>query len=242
MNIAASVADSELPVLKRLAGELAAADAPELSILDRIASLAAEIAARCRESARQEALARVTAGTLAIFPNAGEDLASRLRQASLDELIGMAGLLDDATAGRAAFAQADADLMAARDRGDYAAMAPLALAADSQKSAFVAATGEFASRVGLVGALTAEMAVPVVAAPAEEPAGEPISAEQFSPPPGSAEIDAPSGPREAVPEMLSAAEEPADIASQFGLHPASQGERRRIRDLIRQVRSTPDEA
>ena len=108
MNLATSVTDSELPTLQLLARELAEADAPELSSLDRIAALAGEIAARCRDGARRELLEQLSAGAQGIFQVAGDDVASRLSGSSLDELSALGVLLDEAGAARAAFSHVDA--------------------------------------------------------------------------------------------------------------------------------------
>jgi hypothetical protein len=157
--------------------------------------------------------------------------------------------------------------LAAHGRGDYGAIVPLAREADSQKRAFAAATAEFASRVGYGGSLTAEIAPPAPlpaevadiapAAPAaassadvapELPAAE--GPEAATEPPA---IDADPEPVSAEPPVVGAAapaEEPAVSADPGTPQPVPAPEpgedspagRRRIRDLIRQVRSGPEEA
>ncbi|HLY44094.1 MAG TPA: hypothetical protein VKQ73_00840 [Stellaceae bacterium] len=238
MNRATSVTDSELPTLQLLARELAEAEAPELSSLDRIAALAGEIAARCRDGARRELLEQLSAGAQGMFQVAGDDVASRLSGSSLDELSALGVLLDEAGAARAAFAGVDADLMAARERGDYAAMAPLALEADKHKTALAAASGEFASRLGL----EASPAMPMLAASApprtvEEPAVVEAALEP-------AALDEPSylGSLGALTEDEDVSEDVGAVLTNSAQRPPSQSERRRIRDLIRQVRTSPDDA
>src|SRR5438270_3968113 len=110
---------SDLAKLKRLAGDISAAEAPELGVLDEIASLAAEIATRCREGMRQQLLEEVITAAQAIFPTAGQDLRLRLAQTSFDELANLAAPLDETAAAQTALTEADVGLMAARDRGDY---------------------------------------------------------------------------------------------------------------------------
>ena len=136
----------ELAPLKQLASEFLAADAVEIGVLDRIASLATELAVRSREQARVKMIDVVEARALPLLPAAADDLRSRLSPLSLDALSGLAALLKQAVTARAAFEEADSGLMAARRRGDYAAMAPLALEADAQKSALETTTVEFTER------------------------------------------------------------------------------------------------
>ena len=239
MNPNTSVADREFPTLKRLASEIAAAETPELGALDQIASLAAEIAARCREAARRELVERLATGVPALFPAAGDAWQERLASAQLDELSGIISLLDDAEAVRTAFAQLDAALMAARERGDYAAMAPLAIEADAKKSAFGAASGEAASRLGIDGG-TAALVMPTIPEPAAAAAGEPAS--EFAAAVGVAEFEPPVGNGEEAFASIAPPEPPASNLVDLGMRPTTQAERRRIRDLIRQVRATPEDA
>src|SRR5437868_6948975 len=142
------IAHRELSELKRLAGEVAAAEMPGLDALDQLASLAAEIAVRSREAVRHQLLERVAQNAPAIFADGSMDLRGRLAQSSLHELSRLEALLDQATAAREALTRADTELMAARERGDYAAMAPLAIEADTRKGALAAAGAEFANRLG----------------------------------------------------------------------------------------------
>src|SRR5436190_5270409 len=124
-----TVDPSELTPLRQLATEFLAADAVEVGLLDRIASLATELAGRSREQARQKLVDLVEARALPLLPAAAEDLRSRLGPLSVDELSGLSAMLERAVTARAAFEEADSGLMAARRRGDYAAMAPLAMQA-----------------------------------------------------------------------------------------------------------------
>ncbi len=242
MEVGTSVADSELPKLKSLASELLAAESLDLAVLDQIAALAAEIAARCREETRRQLVELVAKGAQAIFPTAAEDLRSRLAQSSLDELSSLGALLGDAMTARTAFARADSGLMTARDRGDYAAMAPLALEADTQKSALAAAGAEFANRIGLGGALTPDT-MPATAAEESARAFAAVEASNAVSPREAPAVPPPSGAPEA--DFLAASSMPEDLAgipAELDLPPGAPAERRRIRDLIRQIRPTPDEA
>ena len=239
-----TVDPGELAPLRQLASEFLAAEAVEIGVLDRMAALASELAARGREQARLKMVDLVEARALPLLPAAADDLRSRLGPLSLDELSGLASLLEQAVTARAAFEEADSGLMAARRRGDYAAMAPLALEADSQKTTLENATVGFAERLGLGGVLLEQ--APVDAAPAAKPhpepalsevAGEPAAA--AAEPPAEAPTDyvaaeavAKAPVEAAAPEHPSADPEPA----------AAQPERRRLRALIRQMRPTSDEA
>lgn len=239
-----TVDPAELAPLRQLAGELLAADAVEVSVLDRLASLATELAARSREQTRQKMVDLVEARALPLLPAAADDLRPRLGPLSLNELSGLAALLEQAVTARAAFEEADSGLMAARRRGDYAAMAPLAIEADAQKTALENATVGFAERLGL-GDVLLEQA-PVDGAPAVEPAPEPAASETGSelafpleepaaPPPtdyAAVEVAAERPVEATVPENPSPDPEPGE----------AQPERRRLRALIRQMRPTSDEA
>lgn len=215
------VVDSELSRLKKLASALLAAESSDPAVLDEMASLAVAVAAQCREQARQELLGLVVEAARAVFPSAIEDLQSRLAQASQVELSSLGALLDDAGEARAAFARADAGLMAARGKGEYGAMVPFALDAESRKKTLAAASAEFATRIGYRGSLAEE--IPVLPAP-KASGGEVGAAEADT----SVAVAVPADPAgsPADPEPLE--ESPAG--------------RRRIRDLIRQVRSMPEEA
>jgi hypothetical protein len=257
------VTDSELPKLKRLAGDLLAAEAPDPAVLDEISALAATVATQLREHARRE-LARLVADAVpAVFPNPPEGLLAQLAQTAQGELSSLGALLEDAGKARAAFAEADAGLLAAHGRGDYSAMVPLAREAENQKRAFAAATAEFASRVGYGGSLTAEITAPPPPAANGGETAAPEAADVPAPPaepPIAAEPDAaaadaavpePAAPEEAMPEPASAAAAPSEDAAapepEAGAPQPEPSEespagRRRIRDLIRQVRSGPEEA
>jgi len=171
MKATKRVVDGELPKLKQLASELLGADTAELALLDEIASVAAGIAARCRDEARQHLVEQVAEGAQAILPRAIDDLRSRLAQSSLEELAILAGVLDKAGSVCAAFEHTDSNLMAARERGDYAAIAPLALEAESEENALATAIVEFANRIGFQ---RAEQPAQAVSAP-PEPAAAPSS-------------------------------------------------------------------
>ena len=246
MAVVQSIADNELAELKRLARQIVAAEAPELNILDQIGTLAAELAGSYRETARQELLQQVTENASAVFPSVARDLRKRLADASLYELSRLEALLDQALAARDALTRADGELMAARERGDYAAMAPLAMEADTRKIALADTGAEFEKRLGPD---EAKAVNPVVAAVYEVPAGDAVAA---NPEPV---LDDYRAPGETVdPELSSVSEglsepeaatpsgEPASNLVELGLIPQTRAERRRIRDLIRQVRSVPDEA
>lgn len=245
MELGKSVADAELPDLKGLASELLAAEAPAAALLDQIASLAATIAARTREEARRQLLDGVAAAASAIFPAAVNDLQPRLAQASLDELSNLKGLLDRATDALAAFERADAGLMAARDRGDYAAMAPLALEAGTQKGVLDAARAEIARQLEID---TTAMHAPAAAAPEETVApvaASSVRAMASEPSPsfaGEGEIVALSSPSDTPTRAAVTGGLPADhIEEPQPDAPESQVERRRLRGLIRQMRGTMDE-
>lgn len=226
------VADGELPKLKKLASDLLAVESPDPAVLDEIASLAAAVAARFREHARRDLLRVVVEAAQAIFPNASEDLRALLGQATHPELSSLGALLEDADQARTAFAHADSGLMEARGRGEYGAIVPLALEAESRKKAFAAATAEFASRMGFDASLLpdiAAMSAPEATDADDATANPPPSPDELPPAPPDAaepEADAEAAGSPVEPDMLE--ETPAG--------------RRRIRDLIRQVRSTPDEA
>src|SRR5579862_9667240 len=98
-----SVIDDELPKLKTLANALLAAEMPEVDVLDQIAVLSSSIAARWRDATRRRLVDQVVAGSGALMPAASGDLAARLADAPLDELSGLAELLDAATVAQTAF-------------------------------------------------------------------------------------------------------------------------------------------
>jgi hypothetical protein len=253
------VADSELPKLKKLAGDLLAAQAPDPAVLDEISALAATVATQLREHARQELARLVAEAVPAIFPTPPEGLLAQLTQTAQGELSSLGALLEDAGKARAAFAEADAGLLAAHGRGDYSEMVPLAREAENQKRAFAAATAEFASRVGYGGSLTAEIAAPAPPAASGDETSAPVPAPADEVPPEAPVAAAPedaavpeaAAPEEAAPEPASAEAAPSEEAPapepEAGTaqpEPAEESPagRRRIRDLIRQVRSGPEEA
>jgi len=68
--------------------------------------LAAELAAKSREQAHQKMVDLVEARALPLLPAAADVLRSRLGPLSLDELSGLAVLLEQAVTARAAFEEA----------------------------------------------------------------------------------------------------------------------------------------
>ena len=223
-----SIIDHDLPQLKTLASALLAAEEPPVDVLDEIAVLASAIAARWRDATRQRLVDQVMAEGGALLPAASGNLGARLADASLDELSGLAELLGAATVAQTAFERTDADLMAARERGEYAAMAPLAIEADSHRSALAAATAAFAERIDRLPLKadppTAEPAEPEAAATAE-PAANPIAL---------AVMEGEDAP------MLDETEASNAVVVDLDRRPTSQAERRRIRDLIRQMRTSEE--
>jgi hypothetical protein len=238
-----TVDPAALAPLRQLAGEFLAADAVEVGVLDRIASLATDLAARSREQARQKMVDLVEARALPLLPAAADDLRSRLGPLSLDELSGLAGLLERAVTARAAFEEADSGLMAARRRGDYAAMAPLAIEADAQKTALENATVGFAEGLGLTSVLLEQ--APIDGAPPVEPRPEPALPEMAGEP--AASIDEPPPPAADHVAAEAAGEPPVQAMAPENASPdpgaaEAQPERRRLRALIRQMRPASDEA
>ncbi len=240
MDDLANIADDKLGRLRSLASELLAAETVELPLLESVASLAGDIAARWRDNARRRSLAAIAEVAAALFAPPLDDPASRLADRPLDELESLEQLLGAAGAARDAFAEADQALMAAHERGDFAAMAPLALEADRQKSALAAAVAQFASRSGIDASLRTEPWDTPAAAPAEaRPATDAVAADEPLPPTDAAaatsaqagELSSPPPPAGAPPEVHPEAERQSALP-----------ERRRIRDLIRQVRPVADEA
>jgi hypothetical protein len=235
-----TVDPDELAPLRQLASEFLAADAVEVGVLDRIASLATELAARSREQSRLKMVDLVEARALPLLPVAANDLRTRLDPMSLAELSALAAMLEQAVTARAAFEEADSGLMAARRRGDYAAMAPLAIEADTQKTALESATVGFAERLGLAGFLIEH------ADAAEEAAPEPVL--EAAPPETASEPDTsveppPAADSVAAQAVAEAPMEPAPEGAPDELEPAeAQPERRRLRALIRQMRPPSDEA
>ncbi|HTT79021.1 MAG TPA: hypothetical protein VMF86_05010 [Stellaceae bacterium] len=217
MDDCTSIANDELARLKNLASTLLAGETAELPLLESMASLAGEIAARCRDDARRRSLAVIAEAAAALFAPPIDDPASRLADRSLDELTSLEQLLGAAGTTRQAFAEADQALMAAHERGDFAAMAPLALEADRQKSALAASVAQFASRTGIDASVRAE--------PLDMPAAAPEASALL------VDTSPPAQP----------AASPAEVQAEAERHPPSP-ERRRIRDLIRQVRPVADEA
>jgi hypothetical protein len=213
----------------------------EVGVLDRIAALAAELAARSREQARVKMVDLVEARALPLLPAAADDLRSRLAPLALDELSALSTMLEQAVIARAAFEEADSGLMAARRRGDYAAMAPLALEADAQKTALENATVGFAERLGLAGVLiehadAAAEPAPETAAPAA--ASEPAAAIEATPAGYVTEEAVVEPPVDAVAPESAGSESAPDGSEQAEAQP----ERRRLRALIRQMRPSSDEA
>jgi hypothetical protein len=242
MEVANTVQASELAPLRSLASEFLAADSVEIAVLDRIASLAAELAARCREQARQQVLDLVEARALPLLPAAVDDLRARLAPMSVDRLSALAALLDRAVTARAAFEEADSGLMAARRKGDYAAMAPLALTADAQKNELETATVEFAQQLGLADALpeepvATEEAAPSAAAASAEASGLAITAEAAVAPPTEARAAEDMAPA----TEAAVASEPLQTAPAEPEPAEAQPERRRLRALIRQMRPASEE-
>ena len=255
MELDTSIADGELPKLKELAAELVAAMAPRLVLLDDIAALATAIAARSREAVRQRLLDKIGQGVQAVLPTSVEGLESRLASFSLDELSGLGELIEKAAGTQTAFEEADGGLMAARERGDYAAMAPLAIEAGKQKSALAAASAELANRIGPAGSASSDQPA---AAAAETPADEPVAAGEGTPeespgepplaPADSRDLEAEAAPAIAMAEGTSGpsaeAMEPRqdELPRRLTDAPQGQAEHRRIRGLIRQMRGSMDEA
>ena len=221
MKTGKNIGNGELPKLKQLATELLASEAPDLSVLDQLAALAAEIATQLRESSRQDLVAEITQRAPGILPAAAEEIGIRLTQAAVEELAALATLLDQAEAARAALSQADADLMAARERGDYGAMAPLALEAETQKNSLAALSTEFQTRIGRI-----EGGNPATDA---DPSEAPVATGDLGPP----TTEAAAG--EQAPEPI-LAEDAAETEADSG------PEHRRLRDLIRQMRPALDAA
>ena len=230
-----TVDPGELVPLRQLASEFLAADAVEIGVLDRIASLATELAARSREQSRLKTVDLVEARALPLLPAAANGLRSRLEPMSLAELSALAAMLEQAVTARAAFEEADSGLMAARRRGDYAAMAPLAIEADAQKTALESATVGFAERLGLAEILLEH------ADAAEEPGPEPVpeAAAPETVSEAAAAVEPPPAANDVTVEA--AAEAPMEPAPE-GVTEEPQPERRRLRALIRQMRPTSDEA
>jgi hypothetical protein len=234
MEAVNTIDPGELAPLRQLASEFLAADPVEIGVLDRLASLATEVAARGREQSRLKMVDLVEARALPLLPAAANDLRSRLDPLALDELSALATMLEQAVTARAAFEEADSGLMAARRRGDYAAMAPLAMEADAQKTALENATVGFAERLGISGVLLEQVSVDGALAPEPEPAPE---------------AAATSGELAGIADELPAATEyPTAEAAAARENPSAepeadaQPERRRLRALIRQMRPTSDEA
>ena len=241
MEAVNTVDPGELAPLRQLASEFLAADAVEIGVLDRLASMATELAARGREQSRLKMVDLVEARALPLLPAAANELRSRLNPLALDELSALATMLEQAVTARAAFEEADSGLMAARRRGDYAAMAPLAMEADTQTTALESATVGFAERLGLADFLIEH----ADAAEESAPESEPVAA---APEPAT-EPDAPVEPPPAADQVSveTAAEAPIEPASTEGAPDETepteaQPERRRLRALIRQMRPASDEA
>jgi hypothetical protein len=241
------VAERDLAKLKSLASGLLGTEAPDPAVLDEVAALAAAVASYRREQSRLELLGQVLESARAIFPKAGDELRSHLAPSAPAELADLLAALGGATEARTAFARADAELMTARDRGDYGAMVPFVLEAESRKKAFDAATAEFVSRIGFGGRLMTEIGGAASVAVAPENRAAPPNQPDPPPPPPASPAGPPSDaagddPPDAAAAPAHAFEEaPAEPVHDPAMPPESPAGRRRIRDLIRQVRTTPDE-
>ena len=239
MAFATIIPDYERAKLRRLASEISVAETPELDALEELAQLAADIVTRCRDGMQQEMLDRVVTAAQMILPATGDDLKLRLAQSSRDELVSLAALAEEIVAAHTELMHADSDLMGAHDRGDYAAMAPLALEADKQRITFAATSAELTSRLGL----GAEAKPDLAAASTKEEEADQIEA--LSPPladsPAATRSPTPPTDVPAVggPAAGSILEGPADGAADPASQPEPPVERRRLRNLIRQVRDTP---
>jgi hypothetical protein len=176
--------DGGLAKLKQLAGDLLVVEVPDLGVLDEIAALAAEVAAQRRAAARQELLERLARGAQAILPAAGEALRLRLGELPDDELTAVAALLQEATSAREAFVQADTDLREAHGRGDYAAMAPLALEADRRKTAQADAIAAVEKRL-----VPGDAPQPQAAPAAEQAEAAPVADDGPAAPPDGMPVD-----------------------------------------------------
>jgi hypothetical protein len=252
MDIETNAADGGLPKLKELASALLAAGAPEPVLLDQMALLAATIATHRREEVRQQLLDGVAGRVKGIFPAATEEQLSGLAASSVDELSSLGALLDGADEARTALDRADSGILAAHAKGDYAAMASLALEADAHKRALAAASAAVASRVGL-DVPSASEAVAIAAI--EQPAAESQTVgDWIEPAPADAAVTAfdrvmeaeifPISPPPAEPAASAVAASliADDPVERKPDSPEPQAERRRLRGLIRQMRATMDEA
>jgi hypothetical protein len=179
----------------------------------------------------------VVQGAAAMFATTPDDLGARLADLPLDELKNLEQSLDEAAAARRALVEADGALMAAHRSGDFAAMAPLALEADRQKSALAAAAARFASLAGIEATLRTDRLAEPEALPAGNAAGASESVAPAAELPEAA-ADAGTGVREAVADPIAATPEPLDESERR----PSATERRRLRDLIRQVRPVAEQS
>ena len=247
MKVDKSVADTDLARLKALATEFLATETPEPAVFDQLASLAAGVAAGYREKARLELMQRIADMAPTIFPTLAEDFRAGLEHTPHDELTSLVTLLDEATTARTAFGDADSALMAARERGDYGAMAPLALEADAKKNVFAVASAQFANRVGLGDVLMPDLMPADVPPPQPRPAAPEMTPAAATPVTteateeacaGVAEDAAPqtSAPETTAPENASE-QEPLELNSPV----TSPAERRRVRDLIRHIRPATEQ-
>ena len=234
------VADGGLPTLKDLASALLVTDAPEPDLLDRMAALAGAVAAHRREELRQQMLGGLADRIRALLPSAAGDVTARLIEASPNTLSALGSLLDSADSAQASLEKTDADIVTAHGKGDYAAMAALALEADSQKQALASVAGEIESHIAPEPAAVtavepfsngAAQEWPEQSADPASPAESAATVEAFpmTPPP----VGSIDSPLAAVP--AASMDATAD-------QPTAHSERRRLRGLIRQMRATMDEA
>lgn len=208
MKVDKGVADLELTKLRALATEFLGTEAPELSLLEQIALLVTAITERCRHEGRRRLIDQLVDSALVIFPTATEGLTSRLGQLSIDELSSLGELLDNADRTRTALEKAASDLTSALGSGDYAAMASLALEADSHKNALAVASTEFVDRIG--SNEDARSDPPVTADSVSVSAPSPTQASSATPSP---QVHLSMVP--AIPEA------PTNILADVGPHPVS---------------------
>jgi hypothetical protein len=236
------VADGGLPTLKDLASALLVTDAPEPDLLDRMAALAGAVAAHRREELRQQMLGGLADRIRALLPSAAGDVTARLIEASPNTLSALGSLLDSADSAQASLEKTDADIVTAHGKGDYAAMAALALEADSQKQALASVAGEIESHI----VVAPEPAAVTAAEPFSNGAAQEWpeqSADPASPAESAATVEAfpmTPPPVGSIDSPLAAV--PAASMDATADQPTAHSERRRLRGLIRQMRATMDEA
>jgi hypothetical protein len=233
----------EFTRLKDLAGVLLAAETVDLQLLDDIAALAGTVATHYRDAARRRLLDAVSRDAATLFEAAPADLEARLANLPFEELADLERLLAAAATARADLAETDRDLMAAHRRRDFAAMAPLALAADRQNSALSAAGAQFCNRTGIDAALRPVIPEPAVEAdqvaddkPIADADPEPEAGDEVEP---ALRAPDPVNAADLTPVAENACDTGAPLKDERQPAPV---ERRRIRDLIRQARPTAEEA